>query len=168
LQMTVNDDTSKILTVNTHKGLYNVFRMPPGLSSAPAIFQGTMLSLFGDLEWVVIYLDDMVITARSEREVWQRTLQVVQRLAELGFRLRRDKCQFAVQVLPVIRYIFSGSGVRPSGNKVKPIVRARSPANRDELQVYLGAINYYDRFFKNKAHHFAPLYQLLRMGATLK
>jgi hypothetical protein len=162
LQLTLDEETSKLLTVNTHKGLYNVLRMPPGLSSAPAIFQKTIESHFSDLDWVVIYLDDMFITAQSEALIWQRTREVMCRLIELGFRLRRDKCLFAVRVLPMIGYVVSGSGVRPSGDKVRPIVHARSPANREELQVYLGAINYYDRFFANKAHHFSPLYRLLR------
>ncbi|KAF4531062.1 hypothetical protein B566_EDAN019044 [Ephemera danica] len=106
--------------------------------------------------------------ACNMEQIWERTRQVVQRLSEPGFRLRRDKCQFAVKELPVIGYIVSGSGIRPSGEKIHPIVHARSPASREELQVYLGAINYYDRFFANKAHHFAPLYHLLRTATAWK
>jgi hypothetical protein len=136
--------------------------MPPGLSSAPAIFQKTIESYFSDLDWVVTNLDDMVITAQSEALIWQCTREVMCRLIELGFRLRSDKCLFAAWVLPMIGYVVSGTGVRPSGDKVRPIVLARSPANREELQVYLEAIIYYDRFFANKAHHFSPLYRLLR------
>ncbi|KAF4514155.1 UNVERIFIED_CONTAM: hypothetical protein B566_EDAN019220, partial [Ephemera danica] len=65
-------------------------------------------------------------------------------------------------------YIVSGSGVQPSDDKVRPILLARSPSSKNELQVYLGAINYYDRFFANKSHHFYPLYQLLRADTPWK
>ncbi|KAF4521095.1 hypothetical protein B566_EDAN009050 [Ephemera danica] len=164
LQLTVDDATSKLLTVNNHKGLFNVLRMPPGLSSAPAIFQRTLESQFGDLEWVVIYLDDMVITAQSESQIWERTRQVMARLLALGLNLRLEKYLFAVKVLPFIGYIVSVLGVKPSDEKIRPLLLARSPSNRNELQVYLGAINYYDRFFANKSHHFHPLYLLLRAG----
>ena len=38
LQMEVDDECSKVLTINTHKGLYKLNRLPFGLKVAPSLF----------------------------------------------------------------------------------------------------------------------------------
>ena len=39
LQLQLNDDSKKLVTVNTHRGLFQYNRLPFGVSAAPAVFQ---------------------------------------------------------------------------------------------------------------------------------
>ena len=39
LQIELNEESKKMVVINTHKGLYRYRRLPFGLNSAPAIFQ---------------------------------------------------------------------------------------------------------------------------------
>ena len=48
--------------------LYKFKRLPFGLSCAPAIFQKLIEQLVGDIPGVACYLDDIVVTGKSEQE----------------------------------------------------------------------------------------------------
>ncbi|KAG8173528.1 hypothetical protein JTE90_014688 [Oedothorax gibbosus] len=50
LQLPVDDATSRLLTLNTHKGLFRVKRLPFGVSIAVAIFQKKMEEVFAGVD----------------------------------------------------------------------------------------------------------------------
>ena len=49
LQLALEDESKKYVTITTHKGLYRYNRLPFGVASAPAIFQRTMENLLRDI-----------------------------------------------------------------------------------------------------------------------
>ena len=58
----LDEESSKLTTINTTKGLFRFNRLPFGLSAAPAIFQHTMENLLHGIPHVCIYLDDILVT----------------------------------------------------------------------------------------------------------
>ena len=68
LQILLEDDSKKYTTINTHKGLYQYNRLPFGISSAPAIFQRTIENILQGIPNVVVYIDDILIAGKTERE----------------------------------------------------------------------------------------------------
>ena len=42
-----------------------------------------------------MYIDDILVTGRTEGEHLQNLTQVLQRLAEAGMRLKREKCAYS-------------------------------------------------------------------------
>ena len=67
-QLLLDEESSELVTVNTHLGLYCYSQLPFGVASAPAIFQGTMDQLLNGLTGVRFYLDDIIITGKSTEE----------------------------------------------------------------------------------------------------
>ena len=67
--------------------------MPFGLSGAPANFLRCMELVKRGLQWsvVIIYLDDLIIHAKTFSEHLQRLYQVSFRLSEAGFKLKSSK-----------------------------------------------------------------------------
>ena len=68
-----------------------------GLCNSPATFQTMMDSYFQDLideEWLVIYMDDMLIYANTKEELEERTKCVLERLNEKDLFLKLEKCKF--------------------------------------------------------------------------
>ncbi|PIO71653.1 hypothetical protein TELCIR_06443 [Teladorsagia circumcincta] len=60
LQVEMDQHSKQLLTMNTHRGLYQYNRLPFGVKSAPAIFQQIMDVTFAGLQGVVGYLDDVM------------------------------------------------------------------------------------------------------------
>ena len=59
LQLELEDDCKKYLTINTQNGLYQFNRLAFGVASAPAIFQCTMDRILQGIPNVCCYLDDI-------------------------------------------------------------------------------------------------------------
>ena len=70
-------------------GFFEYNRMPMGLTNAPATYQRLMEECLGDLHLRIcrIYLDDIIIFAKSFEEHQQRLEMVLQRLQEWGIKL---------------------------------------------------------------------------------
>ncbi|XP_046404160.1 uncharacterized protein K02A2.6-like [Ischnura elegans] len=161
LQVGVDEESFKILKLNTHKGLIRMLRLPPGLCSAPAIFQGIMETILAGLEGVLVYIDDILCHAPSKDLLWARVKSVLGRVRDVGFKLKLEKCKFDVKALDFLGYSLSEKGIQPTREKLISLLNAPSLTNVAELQGYLGYVNYYDRFFPHKATAFAPLSELL-------
>ena len=86
-QIELDEESKQFVVVNTHKGLFRYNRLPFGVSSAPAIFQRVMESLLQGLSGVVVYLDDILVTGRTEEEHLSRLEEVLTRLEQAGLRL---------------------------------------------------------------------------------
>ena len=65
------------------------------LSNSPATFQRFMNNSFKDMiaeGWLIVYMDDMLITSRNKEEDIERTRRVLQRMKELDLHLKLKKC----------------------------------------------------------------------------
>ncbi|XP_064482922.1 uncharacterized protein K02A2.6-like [Ornithodoros turicata] len=67
-QVVMSEQSKRLLTVNTHKGLFAVNRLPFGVVSAPALFQRIMDNMLKGLNDVVCYLDDILVMGRTQEE----------------------------------------------------------------------------------------------------
>lgn len=160
-QLHVDDETAKVLTVNTHRGLFRVKRLPFGINAAPGLFQKFMEMLLVGIPGVKIYLDDVMIRAKNKKEHDDRLLCVLERLERAGLTVKKEKCEIGKSEITFLGYRLTAEGVRPTEERIKAIKDAPRPTNRQELQSFLGMINFYNRFLKDKAAKAEPLHRLL-------
>ena len=76
LQLPLDEESKKLVVVNTHKGLFRFTRLPYGVSSAPGIFQRLMENMLQGIPNVVVYIDDILITGSTDEE-HLKTLSIV-------------------------------------------------------------------------------------------
>ncbi|XP_043916150.1 LOW QUALITY PROTEIN: uncharacterized protein K02A2.6-like [Protopterus annectens] len=166
-QVVLDEGSKSYVTLNTHKGLFQVNRLPFGVSSSPAIFQRIMEGLVAGIPNVAVYLDDILLTGRNNREHLETLNEVLRRLREAGLQVKRSKCAFMDKEAEFLGYKVDASGLHPLPNKVKAIQQVPAPTNVTELKAYLGLLNYYKesprrKFLPNLSTLLAPLHKLLR------
>ena len=163
VQIAAKDKAKTAMT--TPFGLYEFNRMPFGLTNAPATFQRLMECCLGDLNFrtCLIYLDDVIVFARSFLEMLERLEEVLQRLGEYGLKLKMSKCKLFQRKLTYLGHVVSAAGVEPDPEKTKALEdwRLNPPKNSQQLQTFLGFAGYYRSFVKNFAKIADPLYHLV-------
>ena len=160
LQIELDENSKQLVVLNTHQGLYCYKRMPFGLSCAPAIFQRIIEQTLAGLPGVACYLDDIIITGRTEKDHLTNLQKTLERLRDNGFRLRKSKCSFLQTSVAYLGHIITKEGIRPQANKVEAIQKMPRPKDQKELRSLLGMINYYDKFLPGLATKCACLNDL--------
>jgi len=93
-----------------------------GIKVPTDIFHETMNHVLGDLPFVKVYLDDvLLLTNGSYEDHIQKVQQVLQRLNKHNCRCRVDKCSFAVTGVEYVGYWLSRDGISPQPKKVEAI-----------------------------------------------
>ena len=155
-----------IWSVSTRtRGLFRYTHLPFGISSAPGIFQRIMESLLQGILGVIVYLDDILVSAPNEEEHLCRLEQVFDRLEKSGLRAQENKCQFLVSEVSYLGHQIDAERLHSLPSKVQAVVDAPSPRTVQELKAYLGLFTYYGKFMPDLPSLLAPLYMLLRKGS---
>ena len=126
-QIELDEDSKQYVVINTHKGLFRYNRLPFGVSSAPAIFQRVMESILQGIPGVAVYLDDILVSGKNEKEHLAVVEQVLDCLEEAGLLLNRDKCEFMAKSVAYLGHIVDAQGLHPDPDKVRAINDAPRP-----------------------------------------
>ena len=159
-QLVVSEYTKSLLAIQTIKGLYRFKRLPFGVKPAASIFQSVMDQILTGLENVQVYIDDILIWAKDERELLERIENVLDRLLKFNVKVNWDKCQWFVSKVLYLGHELSEKGISANKEKVRAVVEAPEPQNVAQLKAFLGLMNYYAKFIPNLSFILAPLYNL--------
>ena len=163
-QLTMDEKSQEICTLNTPLGLYRPKRLPYGVASSPALWQETMDKIFAGLPGVFIFVDDIVVAGENEEQHESRLRKVLERIRENGMKINKKKCLFRVPSVEYLGFIIDGKGIHKTKEKIKAVMDAKTPTNVKELQSFLGLVTFYGRFIKDLATIAHPLYHLLNKG----
>lgn len=161
-QIRVSDRTTKYLTMATPWGRYSFMRLPFGLASAPEVFQNMMSEILDGCDNTECSMDDVLIHAETLEELKKFTKIVMNRIAEAGLKLNKEKCIFNVPQIKFLGHLISSQGIKVDPEKVEAINRLKQPTNKTELMRFLGMATYLSKFIKNLSEVTHPLRQLLK------
>jgi len=142
-------------------GLFEYVYMPFGLRNAAQTFQRLMDRLFAKYGFVFIYLDDILVASSTQEEHLHHLQLVFSTLQEAGLRINPDKCCFLKSEVEFLGHHLSSSGIRPLGRHVQAVRDHPPPQTVQQLQQFLGLINFYRRFIPAAARLLSPLTDLL-------
>jgi len=148
----------------TRYGLFEWAVMPFGLTSTPSTFQRAMNSLFHDLldQGLVVYLDDVLIYAKTREEHDRLLAEVLKRLRANNYYASREKCYFAQEELVFLGHKVSGQGIQPLYDRLESVKAWPQPNNVQEVRSFLGLCSFYRKFIKRFAHIAGPLHDLTK------
>ena len=134
----------------TRRGLFQFTRMPFGLSGAPGSFCRLMSIVLRDLLWVVClcYLDDIVVFARSPKELLERLRIVLNRLRDVGLKAKPSKCELFKPEFKFLGHMVSADGIDPLPDKLEAIRDWPVPHCLRDVRAFFGLASYYRRFVK--------------------
>ena len=158
----LDGDAQKICTLILPWGKYSYLRLPMGLTGSPDIFQEKMSSLMESLEFVRVYIDDLLtITKSTYEDHLSKLRQVLERLRDANLRVNADKSSFAQEEVEYLGYILSREGIKPIPEKVSAMIAIEPPKNVKELRRFLGMVQYYRDIWEKRSHMLAPLTNLV-------
>ena len=87
----------------------NVIPCPFGATNAPATFQRLMHDCLVDLNmnWCIVYLDDIIIFCDTKEEHLKRLEAVFQKLYAAGLKLKPSKCFFFREEIEYLGHVVS-------------------------------------------------------------
>ncbi len=113
-------------------------------------------------QFVLVYIDDILIYSRSEAEHRQHVAEVLQRLRKNNLFLKAEKCSFHQSSVKFLGYHIDQEGIKMDEGKVTAIQDWPMPTSIKELQRFLGFANFYRRFIQNYSSIAGPLTDLLK------
>lgn len=146
----------------TQDGLYEFNVLAQGLMNAPPTFQRVMNNLIATGRWnyVVVYLDDILVFSDTIKEHKQHVNEVLSILQEARFRVSPSKCVVAVQKVEFLSHIITEAGIEPSPDKIQAILDIPSPKTLTQANRFIGKIGYYRQFVKDFAKIAAPIHKV--------
>ncbi|CAH8528937.1 unnamed protein product [Schistosoma haematobium] len=148
--------------ITTPFGLFEFLRMPFGLRNAAQTFQRFIDSIVRDLEFVHVYIDDLLIASSNVDEHYQHLTLLFQRLSDNGIVVNPDKCELGKREIIFLGHVIKQEGTLPCEDKVQAIKEYNEPSPLKELKAFLGLVNFYRRFIPHAAERLRPLTDLLR------
>ena len=147
--------------VITPFGLFEFLRMPFGLKNAAQAFQRLMDTVCQSLDFVFVYLDDILIASSSHHEHQKHLKILFEKLLSHGLLINLEKCEFGRTHLDFLGHRIDKTGARPLATKVDAIRNFPPPKSTKDLQRFIGMINFYHRFIPSAAKLMAPLYRAI-------
>ena len=84
-----------------------------GISTAPDKYQACMEKIFGDLAFVVVYLDDILVSSDSEETHLEHLHIVFKRLTKYDVTLNGKKCHVLRQSVDYLGFTLTSQEIQP-------------------------------------------------------
>ena len=128
-------------------GKYQFEVVPFGLAQAPAYFQQLISMVLQDCsEFVMAYLDYIIIFSRNECEHLKHIQIIFWKLIDAGLKLKESKCDFFKKEIHYLGHLISSEGIHPLPDKLDTICNMPRPKTPKEIKQFLGLCGYYRKF----------------------
>ena len=128
-------------------GKYQFEVVPFGLAQAPAYFQQLISMVLQDCsEFVMAYLDDIIIFSRNECEHLKHIQIIFQKLIDAGLKLKESKFDFFKKEIHYLGHLISSGGIHPLPEKLDTIHNMPRSKTPKEIKQFLGLCSYYRKF----------------------
>ncbi|GAB5480202.1 MAG: hypothetical protein Marn2KO_36690 [Marinobacter nauticus] len=163
-QMPVRAEDQEKTAFRTRYGHYEYKVVPFGLTNAPPQFMAMVNDLFRDFhdQFMVVFLDDIIVYSRTEEEHAEHLRLVLDKLAEHNLFAKASKCAIAVSELDFVGHWITGEGISPHRSKVTAIRDWEPLTSVAEVRSFLGMVSYYRRFIREYSRIAAPIQKLVK------
>ena len=119
-----------------------------GDCNAPSTFQWLMTATFRDYigKFIHVYLDDIFIFLNSLQEHMEHIILALLRLREAHFFLSKSKVDLFSNNVDCLGHVIDDKSIHAESDKMQHIREWRTPRNYNEVQKFLGLVQYLAQF----------------------
>jgi hypothetical protein len=133
-----------------------------GLKNAITTYQRAMNLIFHDLLGIIVevYIDDVIVKSDSMDGHLADLRLALERMRWYGLKMNPIKCAFSVSAGKFLGFIIHEHGIEIYPNKIESINKVELPQCKNDMQKFLGKVNYFRQFMSNlsgKISSFAPI-----------
>ena len=107
------------------------------ICSSPEVFQKHVYQHLENLKCVAVYIYDIIVWGKTEKEHDERLHSALERLAHIGLHMNGEKCMFKQRHINYLGELIAENGVYSDPEKVKVIAEMKAPSDKAELQRFL-------------------------------
>ncbi|XP_058741647.1 uncharacterized protein LOC131614034 [Vicia villosa] len=169
-QIRVKSSDASKTAFRTRYGHYEFLVMAFGVTNAPAVFMDYMNRVFQPYldQFVVIFIDDILIYSRTIEEHMENLRIVLSVLREKQLFAKFSKCEFWMSEVKFLGHVISGGGVAVDPSKVEAVINWERSKNATEVRSFLGLAGYYRRFITGFSKLALPLTRLTRKEVSFE
>ena len=113
-------------------------------------------------EKIAVFIDDVMITTKTEEGHDEIVEEVLRRLEENDLFVKLEKCVWKIKEVEFLGVIIGEDRVRMEKEKVQRVIEWPVSRSVKDMQKFLGLANYYRQFVKDFAKIAKPLYKMTR------
>ena len=164
-QVRVEPDDVKNSAFSTIVGTFLSHVIQQGDCNAPATFQRLMTRIFRRYigKFVYIYLDDIFIFSYSLEDHESHLDTVFSILREQKLYLSAKKVDLYSERMDCLGHLIDRRGLHADGDKMKSVRHWPKPRDYNDVQKFLGMINYLSQFMPDVSVFTSPLSGMSRM-----
>ena len=151
-----------LMTFNTYLGRYRFLCVPFGLKMSQDIFQMRMDDIVAQCPSVLAIHDDVFIYGKNDRDHDANIINLFNVAQKEGLVFNSKKCAIKQESMTFFGGGFSAEGYSPDPEKIQGISEMTPPQMKQELQSFLGAVNYLQTFVPHLSSNTELLQALLK------
>lgn len=166
--LALDKESSRLMTFNSPLGRFCFKRLCFGINCAPEIFMAEMMRIFGDLDNVSPYFDDIIIATETEKEHDETLQRVCQRARDFNVRFNLQKLQYKQTSVQYLGLLITDKGMQPAQKHVRAVAEMPTPKDKAAVMRFLGLIKFLARFVPNVSSLSAALRNLTRKDVNFE
>eukprot|EP00253_Pinus_taeda_P031774 PITA_31774 len=162
----IKDEDIAKTAFRTRYGHYEFVVLPFGLTNAPATFMCLMNGIFHPYldQFVLIFIDDILIYSRTIEEHHEHLRIVLQTLREHQLYAKFSKCNFFKEEIQYLGHVITKDGIAVDPEKIKAIMEWPVPKDVADVRSFMGLAGYYRRFVEGFSKVAFPITSLQKKG----
>ena len=126
------------------------------------VFQLRMDAILEQCPGVIGIHDDMVIFGVDQEDHDANLINLLNMCQKEGLVLNSKKLELRKERVTFFGAEYSAQGMHPDPKKVQGITEMTAPTDKQQLQSFLGMVNYMGTFIPNLSYHNEPLRAMLK------
>ena len=162
LQIHLTHEASLLKTFNSHRERLRFLWMPFGAKMSQDVFQLRMDGILKQCPGVIGIHNDMVIFGVDQQDNDANLINLLNVCQKEGLVLNSKKLELRRERVTFFGAEYSTQGMHPDPKKVQGITEMAAPMDKQQLQSFLGMVNYMGTFIPNLSHHTELLWAMLK------